>query len=93
MKMKIVGIKDDAIQSFGRPIFVVALGQATRSFADEVNNAESEMYKHPADYSLWYLGEYDDEKGTFEGAELRLLSRGADVSKIENITPLKRMVS
>lgn len=93
--MKIVAIRDDAIQAFGRPIFVVALGQATRSFADEVNNEQSEMCKHPSDYSLYEIGEYDDEIGRVTSLESpRLLSRGADVSKRENITPLaKRMVS
>lgn len=81
MRQKIVAIKDEALQAFGRPIFVVALGQATRSFGDEVNNEKSELYAHPADFSLWLLGEYDDEKGAFEGCEPRLLARGADVSK------------
>lgn len=95
MKYKIVSIRDDAVQAFGQPMFMVALGQATRGFADEVNNESGPMGKHPSDYSLYELGSYDDETGKFENLESpRLLSRGADVSKAGvTVAPVRRLAS
>lgn len=81
MILQVVSVKDSAIEAFGRPIFVVALGQATRSFADEINNDKSEMYAHPGDYVLYHLGEYDDATGAFKCDAPRQLSRGSDVKK------------
>jgi len=68
MKIQIVAILDRAAAAYGRPFFVNALGQAIRSFQDEVNrNApENTMYHHADDYDLWHLAEYDDNTGHIE---------------------------
>lgn len=67
--MKIVAVYDQAIEAFGRPIFVRSLGEAERSFRDEINNADSPMYKHPEDYSLYSLGTFNEDTGTIDGLE------------------------
>lgn len=78
--MKIIAIKDRAIDAYGQPIFVRATGQATRSFIDEINNEKSEMAKHPEDYDLYLLGEYDERSGQVQSEPIpALLLRGQDV--------------
>lgn len=62
----IVAVLDRAMDAYGRPFFVPALGAAIRSFQDEVNNKESPMNKHPDDYDLYRLGIYDDVRGVIE---------------------------
>jgi len=71
MKMEIVAIHDRAADAFGRPFFCNALGQAIRSFQDEINRSgeNNEMNRHPDDYDLFHLGEYDDNTGALTSLE------------------------
>lgn len=65
-KLQILAVYDVAVGAFMRPMFVPSKGVAVRSFQDEVGNKESPMNKHPEDYSLMFLGVYDEETGSFE---------------------------
>lgn len=68
MIFNIVALHDRAANAYARPYYVQALGQAIRSFLDELNRdaAENPMYKHPDDFNLYHLGYYDEDHGTFE---------------------------
>ena len=81
MKTLIVSIHDTATQAFGRPVFTHSSGQAIRSFTDEVNreDAGSDLYKHPDDFTLYLLGEFDDSTGHMQSlATPSVLIRGKD---------------
>jgi len=69
---------DAAVESFGRPIFVKARGEAIRAFVDEVRNPESAMNKHPGDYDLYLIGMYDESAGELRPQPKERLMRGAD---------------
>lgn len=81
--MKIYAIYDRAIEAFGQPIFVKAQGQAIRSFMDECKNPESQLHKHPADYDLHYLGEYDDSTGEIKQTTTERVARATDYQQGE----------
>lgn len=79
MRLVVVAVRDSAVDAFMRPFFVPSTGMAVRSFRDEVARSESEMFRHPADYELFQLAEFDEETGKFENlASPRSLIRGAD---------------
>lgn len=80
-KHLVVAIRDSAVNGFGRPFFVPTKGAAIRSFVDEVNRVSEDnpMYKHPDDYELFALCEFEDDTGTFAGHEIVSLCRGKDV--------------
>lgn len=81
MKQVVVAVFDRASQLFGRPFFVQAVGQAIRSFSDEVNrkdDARGEFARHPDDFDLWQVAVYDDGAGAFENQQ-QILVRGKDV--------------
>lgn len=80
MKLYAIAVRDLATESFGRPFFVNHPAQAVRSFTDEVNNAESEIGKHPSDYEMWLLASLDDGTGLFADSPERL-ARAADLVK------------
>lgn len=63
MKMVIYSIYDTAAAAYMRPFFVQSDGQATRMFTDIALDAEHEVGKHPEDYSLHRLGQFDDNNG------------------------------
>ena len=83
MKRYVCAVFDSAVQAFGQPFFVPALGAALRSFSDEVNRKASDnaLSQHPEDYTLHALGQFDDETGEFTCSDdsRRVLSRGKDV--------------
>jgi hypothetical protein len=68
MKMCIVSIRDRAADAYGRPAFVATEGVAIRQFSDEINRVseDNQMYVHPDDFDLYYLGVYDDNTGGFD---------------------------
>ncbi|WNK14679.1 MAG: nonstructural protein [Microvirus sp.] len=72
MLLVIVGVFDQALGAFARPAFVPSVGVALRGFSDEVNRPDSEMGKHPNDYSLFRLGTFDDDTGAFVNDSERL---------------------
>lgn len=83
-KVKVVSVKDRALDSFSRPFFVPTLAAAERSFSDEVNNKESPMFSHAVDYDLYLLGEFDEETGGFECVSpVQLVARAQDLKKPE----------
>ena len=66
MELSIYTIWDSKVQAFMRPMFLQSNGQALRIFSDMVNNRgeeTNEFSKHPEDYSLFYIGSYNDSSG------------------------------
>lgn len=63
MKLQVYAVRDRATQFFLRPFFCHTHGEAERSFTDAVKDPQSPLSKHPDDYGLWHLGEYDDNTG------------------------------
>lgn len=80
MRLIICAVRDSAVAAYVRPFYVPAVGAAARGFGDEVNRVDSDMHKHPDDYELFELGEFDEETGRFIILEVpRLVCRGKDV--------------
>ena len=66
-KLIVLAVRDRAADVFGRPFYVPSLGAGIRSFSDYINSKEDgEMQKHPEDFDLYHLAEFDDESGVFE---------------------------
>ncbi|QCQ85032.1 nonstructural protein [Blackfly microvirus SF02] len=82
MKLSIFVVKDRATDVFGQPMFLVSSGQAVRSFTDEINRQaeDNQLYRHPDDFDLYELGEFENEEGSFTTFAPRLVTRGKDVS-------------
>jgi len=84
MKMMVVAILDQATGAYSRPVFCASKGVAVRSFQDECRNGaaggqSNDMQRHPGDFTLYFLGTYDDSTGAFEQENApQLLFRGLD---------------
>lgn len=84
MIYKIVAIRDRAADTFSTPMFVPSVGIGIRSFSDEVNRAADNnmLYKHPDDYDLYLLGEYNDDQATFDATRPEQIAIGRDVKLV-----------
>lgn len=69
MRLKAFAIFDSQALVYNTPFFFGQDGQALRAVSDLVNDPQSSVSKHPADYTLYRVGEFDDQKGLFESTE------------------------
>ena len=63
MKFKVFSIYDSAAETFNTPVFLATNNQAIRQFDDMVNGDDSQLAKHPGDYTLFCIGEFDTDIG------------------------------
>lgn len=83
MLRKVMAVYDKKMEAYLQPFFVPTVGIGIRSFADEVNRKAEDngMNRHPEDYELWLLGEFNDETGDFVGDGRRLVNTAAEMIK------------
>jgi len=83
MKVGIYSIYDAKAQAYGQPFFSPRNGTAIRAFTDEVNRADERnpFYKHPDDYSLFHMGDWDDAGEIVPNSTPVLLSTANNVKE------------
>lgn len=65
MLLRVYSIYDSKVEVYAQPFFMHTKGQAIRAFTDAIADSSSQYAKHPADYTLFELSEYDDSLGKF----------------------------
>lgn len=68
MKLLMFSIHDKAIAAYSSPFYARAKGEAIRSFIDAVNDPKTPYHANPTDYSLFFMGEFDDGSGHILGS-------------------------
>lgn len=61
--LQLFAIRDARSELFTAPMVFQARGQAIRSFSDAVNASDGDFAKHPDDYTLFFVGTWDDAQG------------------------------
>lgn len=61
--MKMFAIKDKKAEGFNTPFFQTTFGLAERAFKDACTDEKTSLAKHPEDFSLYYLGDFDQSTG------------------------------
>jgi hypothetical protein len=56
-------VYDNKALTYNVPFFTSTDGSAVRMFADLANDTNTQIGRHPSDYSLFFIGGYDDSKG------------------------------
>jgi len=64
MEQRIMAIYDRKTEIYRFPNFVRSEGQALRALSQAVLDLETEIGKFPADFELYELARWDDERGT-----------------------------
>lgn len=63
---KVFSVYDSKAEAFMAPFCMSTKGQATRAFTDLASDSKSNVAKHPMDFALFMLGEFDDATGQFK---------------------------
>ena len=87
MIKKIFSIRDQKGEIFHPPFYKTTHGEAERDFQTTVNDEKSMLNKYPEDFDLYYLGEYDDQTGTFDSLDTpqHLLKAVSTISRATNV--------
>lgn len=67
---KIYAVYDKKAQAYRYPHFLKQHGEAIRALEDSVNetqNSQNQIARHPADFALCHLGDFDDSTGKIIG--------------------------
>lgn len=80
MRYKVCSIRDRAANVYSQPMFFNSIGSAVRAFGDEVKRVHdnNNLNKHPEDFDLYQVGEFDDELGEFEPMRPQMVAVGKD---------------
>lgn len=65
MKLKVFAIYDSKAEAYMQPFMMQTRGQAIRSFSDLVNDGKSQLNKHPEDFTLFEIADFEDQKGIY----------------------------
>lgn len=80
--VKYFSVKDNLAEAFNAPFASRTTGEATRMFLDAVADPQSPFHRHPGDYDLYEVANWNDHIGSFVpvvgGA--RLVLKGTDVA-------------
>lgn len=63
MTLKVFSLYDTKAMCYATPFFMGSIPSAVRAFGDLANDKNSPVAKHPKDYILFQIGEYDDSTG------------------------------
>ncbi|PWN77291.1 hypothetical protein CV717_28670 [Bacillus cereus] len=63
MKLSVYTIFDEKAMVYNKPFFLLNDDVCHRTMLDLVNNPETDIAKHPEDFILFKIGEYDDGTG------------------------------
>ena len=78
MKHKMFSVHDVKAGAYFPPWFLHQVGMAIRCFSDCVNDPEHNFGRHPADYTLFEIGEFDDSTGRVEAMVPESRGNGVD---------------
>lgn len=65
MISKVFAIRDNKAEAYLQPFMFANQGEAIRAFSDAIQDGKSMFSKHPEDFVLFYIADYDDSKGLY----------------------------
>jgi len=81
MIQKIFAIRDIKAGNYATPFFMPSNGLAIRAFSDLVSDPKTTINRHPDDFQLFVIGEYDDNSGEIISTKPEFLSNASEYLK------------
>lgn len=81
MKHRVYCVFDQAARAYLPPFILHSDDLAARVFGDAVNESGHQFNKHPEDYSLYRIGDYDDSVALLIAERIHLVTTGLMAKK------------
>ena len=65
MKLKIYTVYDSKTEAYLQPFFMQSKGAALRAWVDTIADNKTQFSKHPADFTLFEIGEWNELTAEF----------------------------
>ncbi len=91
MRTQVFSIFDSKAQLFLQPFYSQTTGTALRSFYEAANDENHVFSKHAGDYTLFHLGEFNEETGTHHNLKAKVDLGLAITQQLVTDTPLELM--
>lgn len=88
--MKVLTVYDSKAEAFLPPFYMRTTAEALRAFESTCNDPESNMSRYPEDYTLFEIGEWDDNKGQVSMYEAHKSLGLAIEYKKQPLTPMEQ---
>lgn len=66
MKLKVFSVFDSKVGAYLTPFFSRSTGEAIRAFTQAANDSQTQFCKFAEDFTLFEIGEWDDQNSKFE---------------------------
>lgn len=83
MIKKMYSLLDEKSKLYSQPFYAHHDGEALRSFASVVSDKETMPGKFPADFTLWKVGEWDDNSGIIDSKKPVYLAKAVDFCTVD----------
>ena len=70
MGMKVYSVYDAAAEAYTQPFFCTSAGLAVRAFEQAANEEGHNFWKHSADFTLFEIGDFDQQSGMIVGRKV-----------------------
>jgi hypothetical protein len=84
MKTKMYVIFDSKAKVYNKPFFMLNDALARRAITDLANDLTTDVGRHPEDFILFTVGEYDDETATLDPIPPQVLARAHELQNLES---------
>lgn len=84
MKLEIYSMYDAKLNSYGRPFYLLNEAQAIRAMVDLMIDGDSDPARHPEDFILFKLGNFDDSNAVITADTPKIICKLHEL-KIANI--------
>jgi len=81
--LKVYSVHDSAAEAFMVPFYMQTDKQAQRAFGNSINDANHQFSNNPEDYTLFFVGHFNDQDGRFEPADPRSIGNGIQFKEPE----------
>lgn len=89
--MHVFSIYDTKAEAYNLPFFKKTLGLAVRDFEEASNDPDSPFAKHAADFVLFYIADFDEQKGVFHNVTAQNMGTALSYRKsVQEALPLRK---
>lgn len=82
--MRVFSVFDGKAAIYSTPIFQHTDAMASRAFLDACSDKETPVGRHPEDYTLYYIGEWDEFLGKLTGGPPRAVVTGVGQVRVRD---------
>lgn len=95
VKWKLFTIRDAKVGVYRTVMYHVHVGDALRTFQEMANDPQCNIAKYPDDFSLYQVGEFDEDSGQIEPMAPKFYGTGSEFKAGANmgVNPVVKSVS